>query len=662
MAEQQSDPPRASLSHWLQYAAFRSAEFVLKLLPLGAVARLGRFLGAVAYPFAGKYRRLALDNLRLAFGDELDEAARRALAREHFRRLGANLLSGFKLPLMPESEVAARVQIEGIEHIRAADADGRNIVYAVCHLSCWELLTQAPSLFTFGRKPGSIYQPLANPLLNQLVLRRRRKLGYRLFDRSEGFTEPMKFVRDGGVLGILVDQHAGDHGVWCPFFGRLASTTPLPALIARRSDALLIPFLLLDRAPGQWTMRVLPPVCGQRDEKFPGVEQVTARLNLVVENAIRAHPADWFWVHNRWKTPNPNFLLTEYKRGIALPGGFQPGQLKKFEVIVRSPNWLGDACMAFPAVRALKQGRPDLRLTVFGPEKLRDLWLSLPEVDAYIGKENKESLRRVAARLRATGIHYDAGLLLTNSLRSTLEFKLAGIPRLVGYRGSLRARLLHQICPEPKPGTPPPHHADRYLRLVHDCSGAKMEQASSLPSQSEIQNPKSEIKIALCAGAEYGPAKRWPLENYAAAAAAISRSLGDQPHEWLLLGAPGEKALGEDLSQRLASTTTPHRNLVGKTSLAELITELRACRLLLTNDTGTMHLAAALGVPVVALFGSTEPSLTGPTGSGHRILRHHVPCSPCFKRECPFGHYQCLHGITVEKVTTTVLDSLQERQ
>lgn len=665
--------PRASAAHWLQYIGFRLAELILKLLPLEAVARLGRLLGMLAFPCAGNYRRLALHNLRLAFGDAMEESARRALAREHFRRLGANLLCGFKLPLMPESEVASRVRIEGLEHIRAADAAGRNIVYAVCHLSCWELLTQAPSLFTFGRKPGSIYQPLANPLLNQLVLRRRRKLGYRLFDRSEGFADPIKFVRDGGVLGILVDQHAGDHGVWCPFFGRLASTTPLPALIARRADALLIPFLLLDRSPGQWLMRVLPPVCGQRNETFPGVEQVTARLNLVVENAIRQHPSDWFWVHNRWKTPNPNFLLTAYKRGLALPDGTSSDQLKKFEVILRSPNWLGDACMAFPAARVLKQGRPDLRLTIFGPEKLRDLWLSLPEVDAYIGKENKESLRRAAARIRATSIHYDVGILLTNSLRSTLEFRLAGIPRLVGYRGSLRARLLHQICPEPKPGTPPQHHAVRYLRLIQHCSGASITaaDASSVgtqppatlqqPSQTAAPDSPREFKIALCPGAEYGPAKRWPLDLFAQAATTISRALNGQPHEWQLLGAPGETLLGQTLSAQLTASATPHRNLIGKTSLAELISTLRTCRLLLTNDTGTMHLAAALGVPVIALFGSTEPSLTGPTGGGHRILRHHVPCSPCFKRECPFGHYQCLHGIPVENVTTAVLSALQER-
>nr|MDH4476074.1 glycosyltransferase family 9 protein [Verrucomicrobiaceae bacterium] len=98
-----------------------------------------------------------------------------------------------------------------------------------------------------------------------------------------------------------------------------------------------------------------------------------------------------------------------------------------------------------------------------------------------------------------------------------------------------------------------------------------------------------------------------------------------------------------------------HQNRVGKTSLSELIAELQNCDLLLTNDTGTMHLAAALGIQTVSIFGSTEPSLTGPIGDKHLILRNHVPCSPCFKRECPFGHYDCMVGMSVEKVTDAVI-------
>jgi ADP-heptose:LPS heptosyltransferase len=122
---------------------------------------------------------------------------------------------------------------------------------------------------------------------------------------------------------------------------------------------------------------------------------------------------------------------------------------------------------------------------------------------------------------------------------------------------------------------------------------------------------------------------------------------------WVLVGGPGEKEMGAKLSALMAQSR--HQNLVGNTSLAELVARLRGCRLLLTNDTGTMHLAAALGVQTVSIFGSTEPILTGPLGAHHRVVRHHVPCSPCFKRECPFGHYQCLTGVSVERVVAEVM-------
>ena len=112
---------------------------------------------------------------------------------------------------------------------------------------------------------------------------------------------------------------------------------------------------------------------------------------------------------------------------------------------------------------------------------------------------------------------------------------------------------------------------------------------------------------------------------------------------------------GRQRSLSRISLQAPHENLVGKTRLTELIAKLRGCKLLLTNDTGTMHLAAAMGVPTVSIFGSTEPVLTSPLGSQHTIIRHHVPCSPCFKRECPFGHYDCMTKVTPAEVAAAVL-------
>ena len=331
--------------------------------------------------------------------------------------------------------------------------------------------------------------------------------------------------------------------------------------------------------------------------------------------------------------------------------GYDIKQLKPFELLLRSPNWLGDACMAFPAVRALRKGRPDLRLTVFTPGKLADLWKSLGIIDDIITKDGKEGVRSVARRIKQRA-HYDAAILFTNSTRSTLEFWLAGIPRLVGFKGSLRSKLMHQITPEQKPGTPPEHQARKYLRLARHC-GAVTEEPELFAVGHPVQTGDGIVRIGIVAGAEYGPAKRWPMDRFAETANRLSH---DMPQiEWQLFGALGEKAQGEQLSALL---TGRHVNWVGKTSLTELIQLLRGCTLLLTNDTGTMHLAAALGVPTVTIFGSTEPVLTGPLGEHHTIVRHHVACSPCFKRECPFGHYQCMTGISAVQVADVVTKQL----
>lgn len=635
---------------FIVYLLFRALESVLGLVPLTMCARIGRVCGSIAHLFMGGARRLALANLEIAFGREHDLAWRRRMARKHFQSLGQSFLCSLKLPLMTEEEVAARVTVEGMENARAVVASGRPLLYAICHLSCWELLTQVPSLFTSGLKPGSIYQPLANPFLDAHVKRRREKLGYTLFDRNEGFAAPMKHVREQrGAIGVLVDQHAGDKGTWCPFFDRLASTTSLPALMALRCQAPLLPLAVYDDGPARWRLVCYPPVSS--GEAKPTADGLTAMLNIAVEVMVRRAPENWFWVHNRWRTPRPDFLLAGYRRGIVLPKGYDAARLQPFDLIVRSPNWLGDACMAFPAVRALKRGRPDLRLTVLCPAKLVELWQSVPEVDDIIAKESDDSISAVAAKVRERG-PFDAAILFTNSTRSTLELWWAGIPRLVGYRGSLRSRLLHDVAPEPRETGPPEHHANRYLRLAKHC-GAKTDDASLFEVSAEKQIASTAV-LGICAGAEYGPAKRWPLERFAA----VARTLGSRwPQiEWHFFGAPGEAAMGEELSARLQGVK--HRNLVGKTNLTQLITHLRQCRLLLTNDTGTMHLAAALGVPTVSIFGSTEPVLTGPLGSHHRIVRHHVPCSPCFKRECPFGHYDCMTGVTVQRVETEVEKAL----
>src|SRR4029434_1371345 len=177
---------------------------------------------------------------------------------------------------------------------------------------------------------------------------------------------------------------------WCPFFGRLASTSSLAAMLALRTGAVLIPGAVHSAGPGRWRLVTDPSVeVIERD-----TDKVTAQLNVVLEAQIRRQPADWFWVHNRWKTPRPNFLLANYKRGIAGTA------TKPFRIVIRSTHWLCDAVMTIPAVRAFKRGRPDAHVAVLTPAKLADLWKSVDDVDEVISIEGGEGVFAAASKLR----------------------------------------------------------------------------------------------------------------------------------------------------------------------------------------------------------------------------------------------------------------------
>ena len=162
-------------------------------------------------------------------------------------------------------------------------------------------------------------------------------------------------------------------------------------------------------------------------------------------------------------------------------------------------------------------------------------------------------------------------------------------------------------------------------------------------------------KIGLCPGAEYGPAKRWLPERFAEVALAIAEQ---RPVQWILFGTAADQHTGAAIESTLAGHCV---NRIGQTTLDQLAAELSECALLLTNDTGTMHLATLLGVPVVAVFGSTEPRLTGPLGSGHDIMRHQVECSPCFLRECPID-FRCMKAVSAAEVVAAVSAQLDRWQ
>jgi heptosyltransferase II len=635
------------------YLLYRAGSAVVAALPLPFLFAFGQFLGVCAWMFSGKYRRLATRNLEIAFANEKSPRELRQLVRRHFRRLGANLLCSAKLTQMPPDKILEYVDVENIESMAREFRAGVPVVLVLSHLGTWEVFAQLMPKFVGFVRNASVYQGLGNRFIDEHVRRTRSQTGLELFDRHDGFEPVIDLLRSGGGVGVLSDQHAGDHGVWTPFFGRLASTSPLPALLAKRTRAALIAAGVYTTGPARWRM-----VFTERfDQTGASIAVLTSKINQVIEQQIRRAPEDWFWVHNRWKTPEPNFLLAHYKRGIYLPPGISARDLKPCRILIRSSNWLGDAVMSVPAVRAIKSGRPDVHVTIAVPEKIAPMWKLISEVDAIIPLPNVSFFPVV--RLLKRQMRFDVAILFPNSLRVALESWLSGIPRRVGYRGHCRSWLVNQIVREPRKPGPPEHHSLRFLRVARECGAETSNievpnpnQTSSIqPSQGYGLAGKHQTLIGLCPGAEYGPAKRWLPERFAEAAAKITAQSSAQ---WILLGTKNDDAIGEQIAAAIADHCV---NRIGQTTLDQLIVELRQCRLLLTNDTGTMHLAALLGVPVVAVFGSTEPRLTGPLGNGHIILRHHVECSPCFLRECPID-FRCMKAVSAEEVAGAVLSLL----
>ncbi len=292
--------------------------------------------------------------------------------------------------------------------------------------------------------------------------------------------------------------------------------------------------------------------------------------------------------------------------------------------------------MALPAVRNLKTKLGTAPLTVATPEKLAALWRACPFVDSVFVLEQPKSLWHSARQLRAA--KFGSAVLLPNSLRSAVETWLAGIPQRAGYARGSRGMFLTTTIPEPVRNPVRLHQRYFYLDLVTALGGPDDDSMPTLRRDA----PPTDVRpvLALCPGAEYGPAKRWPIESFLAVA---RHFLKEHKARIVLLGAPGDAALAESFTQAMPQV----ENRVGKTSLAEFISALASAKLVICNDSGAMHVASALGTPTVVFFGSTEPALTGPLGPRAEVLRHHVPCSPCFLRECPLD-FACMTSLTPE--------------
>lgn len=311
-------PPARRPVRWrLEYLAYRGLELAIGVLPSGFAARLGGALGAAGYHVFGKRRRTVLRNLRIAFAGEKSMDEITALSREVFRRTGANLVASLHTATVDRRGLERSVEVAGLEKFQAAVREGRGVVVVLAHMGNWEALAQQfPLMIPEGYKGATVYRPLNNPLLNKRVEDTRAQAGTGLFSKKDSPLAMTAFLREGGVLGMLSDQRAGDAGEILPFMGRMTSCTPLPSIFARRTHARVMGVSLTTLSPGRWRLMF---------HELKG-EPTTAGCMALLEELIRTSPADVFWLQDRWRPGrrDPLVIAGKLPRDATPPDSLKP--------------------------------------------------------------------------------------------------------------------------------------------------------------------------------------------------------------------------------------------------------------------------------------------------------------------------------------------------
>lgn len=340
-------------------------------------------------------------------------------------------------------------------------------------------------------------------------------------------------------------------------------------------------------------------------------------------------------------------------------------------ILVRATNWVGDAVMSLPALAAVRKRFPGAHIAVLARPWVAGLYRCEPFADEIVPYKPRPGWTGVADRWAAArqlrGQRFDCALLLQNAFDAALIAWMAGIPRRIGYSRDGRGLLLTDPIALPEKGGIPPHESFYYLELLRRAGWVEELPREPLVRLAGAERARSAGKerfdgedwrgpvIGLSPGAAFGTAKQWLPERFAEAAIALANRLNAHV---ALFGSGGERPLCETVLQPIVAAGIRARNFAGETTLEEFIERAAACDLMLTNDSGAMHIASALGVPTVTVFGATNHVTTGPTGPMTRVVRVAVDCAPCQLRHCPIDH-RCMTRVTASMVVAAAGELIQ---
>jgi len=582
--------------------------FLLSKVPYGALEIFAYLLARIYLAYPQKRKRLLFSNLTHAFPHWTTDKIKNTAIKSTVCLVEMGFFSLIYPHLTRFERRSTLLYSEDIENelIKLREKSKPTLIL-LPHISLFESIATSQVFRPFGGKTlGAIYRPNSNPSIDEWVNKSRTDLGLKVFSRKKGLIQARNHLREGNWLALLFDQNAGLGGELSLFLNRLCSITPLPDIVVKNINANIV----LATPIRLSFFRAKLKFHNLGEIKTKSVSQL---VHQKLETIINEHPdglPEWLWSHGKWKTQDsPHQIFHLYSKRTSLPKADKIP--KKTKIWIRMPNWLGDIVMAIPLIKAIERGRPDAEISLLCQVQYKS-------VLEYLGVGH-----RVIALPKRGFLYFfdvwnfrkqfpDVHFLFTNSLRGDIEAFLCGAPlRLGGSTGRKRPLLSNQAIVHKD--FDKKHQTllwEKYLKYF----GLK-EPINFSPI--EVAKYKANNKIICFApGSSNTPEKRWPIRNWVNLLESLIKQLPD--YEFRLIGTANDRIVCNEITNDLDSEKV--KDLSGMTDLVSLCWLLTKCKCLVCNDSGAMHIANSLGVPVYAVFGATNPEITGPVFSHFRKI------------------------------------------
>ena len=609
----------------------KSIGFFLSRMPYSFLEKLTVGLAFIFIAIPTSRRRLLLSNFSHVFTNWCFLKVKSA-AKDSAARMFEMGLFTLCYPFMNSEQRRRTVfydknSLHMLEKLRTS---GNPVLFLLPHVCLFETLATSPLFRPFGgRTLGAIYRPNKNKTLDDWITKSREKVGLKTFSRVRGLIAARAHLKNGNWLALLYDQNAGHKGKGHDFLGRICSISPLPDLLAKGQNTICV-HAIAKRISFFRSRLYLEIVSLDRKSL---ARKLHKNLEQKILSDTKALP-EWLWGHGKWKINNvPSEFFTLQPKFSDM--NFSQSKASASTLFIRVPNWLGDVVMSLPLIYAIRKNRPDLHISLICKSEYSDWLSSLKLVDSIISINPKSlSYLRLFYNLRKK--FPDAYLVFTNSFRGDLESYLSGAAQRFGLVRRSKRPLLNCTYTPARKTLAMIHQTQDWIQLLNHF-GLKGEISFDPPANLFNRNVRNDfssgkpLRIGIAPGSNNTPDKRLPIEVWVNVCKLLLSEVPPFGKNCIidLFGTPKDKSICDTIEDLVRSQYV--ENQAGKTTIITLAKTFQSLNFLVCNDSGAMHLANSVGTPVIAVFGATDPKITGPIYSGSKII---IQQSNLDKEEC----------------------------